>query len=132
MSVDPDGVWPEYRSVGQTGIYVYPGDGLNMPEYPGYLLRSADISIDMPAYLFGMLCRSREAGLTVLHGLLVRHIGPVYGQRLYPGYKSQPRRHFPTIKEEDILVWKRCMVTGCTVEVYQPSLCTSTALTSEW
>jgi hypothetical protein len=73
MSVDPDGVWPEYRSVGQTGIYVYPGDSLDMPEYPGYLLRSAGISIDMPAYLFGMLCRSREAGLPILHGSLVRY-----------------------------------------------------------
>jgi hypothetical protein len=32
MSVDLDGVWPEYRSVGQTGIKVYPGGRLDMPE----------------------------------------------------------------------------------------------------
>jgi hypothetical protein len=46
MSVDLDGVWPEYRSVGQTGMLVYPGWSLDMPGYPGYSLRSAGICID--------------------------------------------------------------------------------------
>jgi hypothetical protein len=73
-----------------------------------------------------------EAGLLDLHRSLVRHIGLGYGQRSYPGYASQPRYRIPTIKEENIQAWKQSMMTGCTVEVCQPSLCTSTALTSQW
>jgi hypothetical protein len=73
-----------------------------------------------------------EARLHDLHRLLVRHIGPGYGQRSYPGYISQPRCRIPTIKEENIQAWKQSVMAGCTVEVYQPSLCTSTDLTSQW
>jgi hypothetical protein len=80
--------------------------------------------------LSDILCRSREAGLPNLHVSLVRHIGPGYGQRSYPGYISQLRSHIPTIKEENIQAWKKSMEAGCTVEGYLPSLCTSTALTS--
>jgi hypothetical protein len=72
-----------------------------------------------------------ESGLPYLHRSLVRHICSGYGQRPYPGYRSQPRCRIPTIKEENIQAWKQSMMTGCTVEVYQPSLCTSTALTSQ-
>jgi hypothetical protein len=57
-----------------------------------------------------------EVGLPDL-GSLVRHIGPGYGQRLYPGYRSQPRCHVPTIKEGNIQAWKQTMMTGCTVMV---------------
>jgi hypothetical protein len=39
-----------------------------------------------------------EAGLPDL-GLVVRHTGPGYDQRLYPGHRSQPEGHIPTIKE---------------------------------
>jgi hypothetical protein len=39
-----------------------------------------------------------EAGLPNL-GLVVRHTGPEYDQRLYPGHRSQPKGHVPTIKE---------------------------------
>jgi hypothetical protein len=65
---------------------------------------------------FDMLCRSRDAGLPNLQGLVVRHIGPGYGQWSYPGCISQPRCHFPTIKEENIQAWKQSMEAGCTVE----------------
>jgi hypothetical protein len=89
----------------------------------------------MPAYtqicrpnVFYILCRSRDAGLSDLHESWVRHIGPGYDQRSYPGYISQLRCHVPTIKEENIQAWKQSMVTGCTVVVYLPSLCTSTSL----
>jgi hypothetical protein len=75
--------------------------------------------------------RTVEAGLPDL-GSLVRHIGPGYGQRLYPGYISQPRCHIPTIKEGNIQAWKQTMIIGCTVKVYQPSLCQVQSLTSQW
>jgi hypothetical protein len=58
------------------------------------------------------------------------HIDPGYAQQSNPGYLSQPRCRIPTIKEENIQSWKQSMVIGCTVEVYLPSLCTSTTLTS--
>jgi hypothetical protein len=80
-----------------------------------------------PIY-FDVLCRNREAGLPDLHGSLVRHMCPGYGQRSYPGYISQLRCHIPTIKEENIQAWKQSMEAGCTVEGYLPSLCTSTSL----
>jgi hypothetical protein len=32
-------------------------------------------------------------------GLVVRHMGPGYDQWLYPGHRSQPKGHVPTIKE---------------------------------
>jgi hypothetical protein len=96
-----------------------------------------DTCLGVPAYaeicrpdLFGILCRSREAGLPDLRGLVIRHIDPGYGQRSYSGYISQLRCHIPTIKEENIRAWKQSMEAGCTVEGYLPSLCTSTALTS--
>jgi hypothetical protein len=54
--------------------------------------------------------------------------GPGYGQRSYPGYISQLECHVPTIKGENIQAWRQSMVTGCTVVVYLPSLCTSTSL----
>jgi hypothetical protein len=63
-----------------------------------------------------------KAGLPDL-GSLVRHIGLGYGQRPYPGYRSQLRGHIPTIKERNIQAWREIMMTGCTVVVYQPSLC---------
>jgi hypothetical protein len=72
-----------------------------------------------------------ESRLPDLHRSLVRHVGPGYGQQSYLGYRSQPRCHIPTIKEENIQAWKQSMMTGCILEVYQPSLCTSTALTSQ-
>jgi hypothetical protein len=31
MSVDQGGVWPEYKSIGQIGIEVYPGWSSDMP-----------------------------------------------------------------------------------------------------
>jgi hypothetical protein len=71
-----------------------------------------------------------EAGLPDLHRSLVRHTGPGYGQRSYPGYISQPRCLVPAIKERFCQVWREIMLTGCTVVVYQPSLCTRTTLTS--
>jgi hypothetical protein len=39
-----------------------------------------------------------QAGLPD-QGLMVRHIGPGYDQRLYPGHRGQPKGHVPTIKE---------------------------------
>jgi hypothetical protein len=96
-----------------------------------------DTCLGVPAYaqvcrpnLFDILCRSREAGLPDLRGLVIRHIGPGYDQQSYPGYISQPRHHIPTIKEENIQAWSQSVEAGCTVEGYLPSLCTSTALTS--
>jgi hypothetical protein len=56
------------------------------------------------------------------------YIGPGYGQRSYPGHKSQLRGPIPTIKEKFCQAWREIMVTGCTVVVYLPSLCTSTSL----
>jgi hypothetical protein len=38
MPADLVRVWPEYKNIGYAGIYVYPGWGSYMPEYPGYLL----------------------------------------------------------------------------------------------
>jgi hypothetical protein len=73
-----------------------------------------------------------EAGLPDLYRLLVQHISPGYGQRSYPGYISQPRCLVPAIKERFCPVWREIMLTGCTVVVHQPSLCTSIALTSQW
>ena len=103
---------------------------------PGYMYIPAgaricrnnrDTCYDMPAYIricrpniFDILCRRRDAGLPDLHGSLVRHIGPGYGQRSYPGYISQLRCHVPTIKEENIQAWSEIMVAGCTVEVTYP------------
>jgi hypothetical protein len=31
MPVDQGRVWPEYESIGQTGIYEYPGKSTDMP-----------------------------------------------------------------------------------------------------
>jgi hypothetical protein len=39
-----------------------------------------------------------EAGLPG-QGLVIRHIISGYGQRSYPGCRSQPKGHVPTIKE---------------------------------
>jgi hypothetical protein len=72
-----------------------------------------------------------EAGLPDL-GSLVRHIGPGYSQRLYPGHRCQLWGHIPTIKERNIQAWREIMMTGCTVVVYQPSLCQVPSLTSQW
>jgi hypothetical protein len=70
-----------------------------------------------------------EAGLPDL-GSLVRDIGPGYGQRLCPEYKGQLEGHIPTIKERNFQAWREIIMTGCTVVVYQPSLCQRTVLTS--
>jgi hypothetical protein len=92
----------------------------------------------MPAYtqicrpnIFDLLCRNRDAGLSDQQGRWSGIYGPGYGQRSYPGYMSQLRCHIPTIKEENIQAWKQSKVTGCTVVVYLPSLCTSTSLPQE-
>jgi hypothetical protein len=61
-----------------------------------------------------------EAGLPDLHRSLIRHIDPGYGQRSYPGYRSQPRCHIPVIKEENIPAWKQSMMTGCIVRFTNP------------
>jgi hypothetical protein len=39
-----------------------------------------------------------QAGLPG-QGSVIRHMSPGYGQRLYPGHRSQPKGHVPTIKE---------------------------------
>jgi hypothetical protein len=63
-----------------------------------------------------------EAGLPD-QGLVIRHTGPGYDQRLYPGYISQLEGYIPTIKERTFPAWRKIMVTECTVVVYQPPQC---------
>jgi hypothetical protein len=64
-----------------------------------------------------------EAGLPDL-GLVVQHTGPGYDQRLYPGHRSQPEGHIPTIKERTFPgMGEDHVVTECTVVVYQPPQC---------
>jgi hypothetical protein len=99
---------------------------------------SRDTNYGVPAYtqicrpnVFDILCRSRDAGLSDLQGWRSGIYGPGYGQRSYPGHISQLRCPIPAIKEENIQVWREIVVTGCTVVVYLPSLCTSTSLPQE-
>jgi hypothetical protein len=61
-----------------------------------------------------------EARLPDLRRSLIRHINLGYGQRSYPGYRSQPRCHIPTIKKENIQAWKQSMMTGCIVRFTNP------------
>jgi hypothetical protein len=63
-----------------------------------------------------MLCRNRAGQITQprVGGLAYRS---GYGQRLYPGYRSQLESHIPTIKERTFQVWRKIMMTGCTVVV---------------
>ena len=96
---------------------------------------SRDTNYGVPAYtqicrpnVFDILCRNRDAGLSDLQGWWSGIYGPGYGQRSYPGYRSQLRCHVPTIKERLCQAWRGIMLTGCTVVVYLPSLCTSTSL----
>jgi hypothetical protein len=133
MPVDQGRAWPEYKSIGQGRhicvsrlVFGYAGTTRIFIEECRHMIRYVGLT-------FLIYCAGAgDAGLPDLLRSLVWHIGPGYGQRSYPGYRSQLRCHVPTIKERFCQVWRGIMLTGCTVVVYLPSLCTSTALTSEW
>jgi hypothetical protein len=132
MPIDQGSAWSEYKSIGQARHIRVSRLMFRYTSITGILIEECR-HIHRYAGLTYMLYRAEagEAGLPDLHRSLVRHIGPGYGQRSYPGYLSQLRCPIPTIKEGFCQVWRGIMLTGCTVVAYLPTLCTSTALTSQ-